>query len=345
MNTSTSTPAKPKTFRAAINEALKQEMRRDERVIVMGEDVAGGRGGPAGTEEAWGGPFGMTKGLIKEFGPGRVLDTPITEAAFVGAATGAAMTGLRPVVEIMFVDFMAVAFDQILNQMAKIKYMFGGKATLPITVRCLYGAGFRAGAQHSQCLYPMLTHIPGLKVAIPASPYEAKGMLAAAIRDDDPVFFFEHKATLGMREAVPDEEYVIPLGQARTMREGKDVTIVAIGRMALFAAKAAETLAGEGIDCELVDPRTTSPFDREAILKSVRKTGRLVVVDEAYPRCNMATDIAALAAQEVFRDLRAAPRMVSPPHTSVPFGGPLEDAYVPSPARIAEAVYAVMNDK
>ena len=327
-----------KTYRAAINEALKLEMRRDPRVIVLGEDVAGGRGGSAGVEEAWGGPFGMTRGLIKEFGAERVLDTPITEAAFIGAAAGGAMTGLRPVAEIMFVDFSGVCFDQIMNQIAKIRYMFGGKAKLPLVIRTLYGAGFRAGAQHSQCLYPIYTHLPGLKVAIPSNPYDAKGLLISAIRDDDPVMFFEHKAILGMKSEVPDEAYEIPFGKAKIVREGADVTVVALGRMVHMAERAAAALAKDEISCEVIDPRTTSPLDMDAILSSVRKTGRLVAVDEAYPRCNMATDIVALASQECWRDLKAAPRMVSPPHVSVPFAASLEDLYIPNADAVAAAV-------
>lgn len=334
-----------KSFRAAINEALKLEMRRDKTVIVLGEDVAGGRGGSANIEEAWGGPFGMTRGLYKEFGPTRVLDTPITESAFVGATAGAAMTGLRPVAEVMFVDFTGVCFDQIMNQIAKIRYMFGGKAKLPLVIRMLYGAGYRAGAQHSQCLYPIYTHLPGLKVAIPSNPYDAKGLLIAAIRDDDPVLFFEHKAILGMKGEVPDEAYEVPLGKANIVRAGKDVTVVAIGRMVHMAEKAAGVLAQEGIDCEVIDPRTTSPLDTATILASVRKTGRLVAVDEAYPRCNMATDISALAAQEAFGSLRAPVRMVSPPHVPVPFAAPLEDLYIPNADKVAEAVRATVKHK
>ena len=332
-----------KSFRAAINEALKLEMRRDKRVIVLGEDVAGGRGGSANIEEAWGGPFGMTRGLYKEFGATRVLDTPITESAFVGATAGAAMTGLRPVAEVMFVDFTGVCFDQIMNQIAKIRYMFGGKARLPLVIRMLYGAGYRAGAQHSQCLYPIYTHLPGLKVAVPSNPHDAKGLLIAAIRDDDPVLFFEHKAILGMKGEVPDEAYEVPLGKANVARAGKDVTVVAIGRMVHMAEKAAAALAKEGIECEVIDPRTTSPLDTAAILASVRKTGRLVAVDEAYPRCNMATDIAALAAQEAFGSLRAPVRMVSPPHVPVPFAAPLEDLYIPNADKVAEAVRATVK--
>jgi acetoin:2,6-dichlorophenolindophenol oxidoreductase subunit beta len=326
-----------KSFRAAINEALKLEMRRDPSVIIMGEDVAGGRGGSANVEEAWGGPFGMTKGLIREFGAVRVLDTPISESAFVGAAAGAAMTGLRPVAEVMFVDFTAVCFDQIMNQIAKIRYMFGGKAKLPMVIRTLYGAGYRAGSQHSQCLYPIFTHLPGLKVAVPSNPYDAKGLLISAIRDDDPVLFFEHKAILGMKGEVPDEAYAIPLGKARVAREGKDLSIVTLGRMVHMAERAAAALAKDGVECEIVDLRTTSPMDNEAILTSVRKTGRLLAVDEAYPRCNVATDVMALVAQECWRDLKSAPRMVAPPHAPVPFAAPLEDLYIPNADRIAAA--------
>src|SRR5215204_949324 len=217
------------TYREAINEALAQEMERDERVIVMGEDNAGGEGSP-GEMDAWGGVFGVTKGLYGRF-PGRVLDTPISESAFIGAAIGAATAGMRPVAELMFIDFMGVCFDQIFNQAAKFKYMFGGKAVTPVVIRTMYGAGFRAASQHSQCLYPLFTHIPGLKVALPSNAYEAKGLLIQAIRDDDPVMFFEHKAMYDEEVDVPDEAYAIPFGQANLTREGDDVTIVAFGRM------------------------------------------------------------------------------------------------------------------
>ncbi len=331
-----------KTFQQCINEALAQEMRRDPRVVIMGEDIAGGIGSP-GERDAWGGPLGVTKGLFPEFGESRVLDTPISESAFVGAAVGAAATGLRPVAELMFVDFMGVCFDQIFNQAAKFRYMFGGKATTPVVIRTMIGAGFRAAAQHSQCLYPVFTHIPGLKCVIPSSPYDAKGLLAAAIRDDDPVVFFEHKLLYGLEEDVPDEPYAIPLGEANVVREGADVTIVAIARMVHVAAEAAETLAKDGIGCEIVDPRTTSPLDDETILESVEKTGRLVVVDEASPRCNMATDISALVAERAFAALKAPIRMVSPPHTPVPFAAELEDLYVPDAARVADAVRRTLD--
>src|ERR1700730_5365078 len=219
-----------KSFREAINEALRLEMRRDQRVIIMGEDVAGGMGA-AGEQDAWGGVLGVTKGLISEFGPERVRDTPISESAFIGAAVGAAATGLRPVAELMFIDFMGVCLDQILNQAAKLRYMFGGRATVPLVIRTMYGAGLRAASQHSQSLYPIFTHIPGLKVVIPSNPYDAKGLLIQAIRDDDPIMFFEHKMLYTMEGDVPAESYTIPFGEASIVRDGDDVTIVAIGRM------------------------------------------------------------------------------------------------------------------
>lgn len=331
-----------KSFREAINEALRLEMRRDPRVILMGEDVAGGIGA-GGEQDAWGGPLGVTKGLMPEFGRERVLDTPISESAFIGAAIGAAATGLRPVAELMFIDFMGVCFDQILNQAAKLRYMFGGKATVPVVIRTMYGAGFRAASQHSQSLYSIFTHIPGLKVAVPSSPYEAKGLLIQAIRDDDPVIFCEHKMLYDDVEEVPDEAYAIPFGEARVRREGGDATVVALGRMVKFAEQAAAELAARGIECAVVDPRTTSPLDEETILDLVRASGRLVVVDESGPRCGMAADLAALAAARAFEALKAPVAMVTPPHTPVPFSAALEDAYVPGPAAIVAAVLRVVG--
>ena len=331
-----------KTYRQAINEAIAGEMRRDPRVIVMGEDNAGGMGAP-GEDDAWGGVLGVTKGLQPEFGRDRVLDTPITESAFIGAAAGAAATGLRPIAELMFVDFMGVCFDQIFNQAAKFRYMFGGKAVTPLVIRTMYGAGFRAASQHSQCLYPIFTHIPGLKVVLPSSPYEAKGLMLQAIRDDDPVIFFEHKVMYDDTGDVPDEAYTIPFGEANVTRDGRDVTVVAFGRMVTFANQAADELKRDGINVTVIDPRTTSPLDTETILDSVAETGRLVVVDEAHPRCSMAADIARLVAEEAFDDLKASIKTVTPPHTPVPFSPVLEDLYVPSPAKIREAVRAVMG--
>lgn len=331
-----------KSFRAALNEAMRQEMERDPSVIVMGEDIAGGMGAK-GEQDAWGDVLGASKGLLGEFGRGRVFDTPISESAFIGAAAGAAVAGLRPIVQLMFVDFFGVCGDQIINQMAKFRYMFGGKATTPVVIRTLFGAGTRAASQHSQCLYPIFTHIPGLKVVIPSSPYEAKGLLIQAIRDDDPVIFFEHKAMYDDMEEVPDEPYAIPFGEAKFVRTGGDATIVAIGRMVKYSVQAADALEKEGIKCDVIDLRTTSPLDTKSILSSVSKTGRLVIVDEASPRCNIATDISAMVAQVAFNSLKAPIKMVSPPHTPVPFAPGLEDAYIPSPSRIQAAVMEIVK--
>jgi pyruvate dehydrogenase E1 component beta subunit len=327
------------SYREAINEALTQEMERDPSVIVMGEDNAGGAGAP-GESDAWGGVLGVTKGLYDKF-PGRVLDTPITESAFVGAAVGAATRGLRPVAELMFIDFAGVCLDQIMNQAAKFRYMFGGKAVTPVVIRTMYGAGLRAAAQHSQGLYPLFTHLPGLKVVLPSSPYEAKGLLIQSIRDDDPVIFCEHKAMYDVTGDVPEESYTIPFGEANVVREGDDVTIVALGRMVTFAQQAADELESAGVSAEVIDPRTVSPLDMDTILESVEKTGRLVVVDEASPRCNLATDISAQVVSEAFGDLKAPIKMVSPPHVPVPFAQPLEDLYIPSVQDIVNAAKTV----
>ncbi len=331
------------SFQQAVGEALAQEMERDESVIVMGEDVAGGCGAD-GEMDAWGGVLGVTKGLWARF-PGRVLDTPISESAFIGAAIGAATAGLRPVAELMFVDFMGVCFDQIFNQAAKFRYMFGGRAATPVVIRSMIGAGLRAAAQHSQCLYPLFTHIPGLKCVVPSTPYDAKGLLIQAIRDDDPVMFFEHKLLYSLEGEVPEESYALPFGEANYVREGDDVTIVALGRMVHKASEASDELAKDGIGCEIIDPRTTSPLDEDTILESVEKTGRLVVVDEASPRCNMATDISAIIAQNAFESLKAPIKMVSPPHTPVPFSSVLEDLYIPDAGQVGAAVRDVMAYK
>src|SRR5215204_1949300 len=277
------------TYREAINEALAQEMERDERVIVMGEDNAGGEGSP-GEMDAWGGVFGVTKGLYGRF-PGRVLDTPISESAFIGAAIGAAPCGLRPVAELMFIDFMGVCFDEIFNQAAKFKYMFGGKAETPVVIRAMVGAGFRAAAQHSQMLTPLFTHIPGLKVVCPSNAYDAKGLLIQSIRDNDPVIFCEHKNLYGNETDVPAESYTIPFGEANVVREGSDCTIVTYGLMVYRAMDAAADLAKSGIECEVIDLRTLSPIDWDTVIDSVIKTGHLVCVDEANPRCSIASDV------------------------------------------------------
>ncbi len=337
--------ARTLTFREAINEAIRLEMRRDPTVVLMGEDVAGGASIPhveGKGEEAWGGVLGVTKGLAKEFGRQRVLDTPISESAFIGAAVAAAATGLRPIAELMFVDFFGVCMDQIFNQGAKLRYMFGGKAQVPMVIRTMIGAGFRAAGQHSGCHYSVFTHMPGLKTVVPSTPYDAKGLLISAIRDPDPVIFFEHKLLYDMSGEVPEGEYTIPLGVADIKRPGRDVTVVAIGRMVHFALEAAQRLAGEGIEVEVIDPRTLSPLDEETIVNSVKKTHRLVVVDEDNPRCSVATDIVAMVTQHAFEYLDAPPRMVTAPHAVVPFSPVLEDFYVPSPERIMAAVKSLV---
>ena len=324
------------SYQQAINEALAQEMRRDPSVFIMGEDVAGGAGAP-GDNDAWGGVLGVTKGLYHQF-PGRVLDTPLSEIGYVGAAVGAATRGVRPVCELMFVDFAGCCLDQILNQAAKFRYMFGGKAQTPLVIRTMVGAGLRAAAQHSQMLTSLWTHIPGLKVVCPSSPYDAKGLLIQAIRDNDPVIFCEHKLLYSLQGEVPEESYAIPFGEANFLRDGKDVTLVSYGRTVNTALDAARSLAGRGIDCEVIDLRTTSPLDEDSILESVEKTGRLVVIDEANPRCSMATDISALVAQKAFASLKAPIEMVTAPHTPVPFSDALEDLYIPDAAKIEKAV-------
>jgi pyruvate dehydrogenase E1 component beta subunit len=329
------------SYREALAEGLAQEMARDERVIVMGEDNAGGEGAP-GEHDAWGGVLGVTKGLYHRY-PGRVLDTPISESAFIGAAIGAATRGMRPVVELMFIDFMGVCFDQIYNQAAKFRYMFGGKAVTPVTIRTMYGAGLRAAAQHSQSLYPVFTHIPGLKVVLPATPYDAKGLLIQAIRDDDPVIFCEHKALYDLTGDVPEESYAIPFGEANLAREGGDVTVVALGRMVHVALDAAGQVAAAGVECDVIDLRTTSPLDEDTILESVERTGRLVVVDEATPRCNLATDVSALVAKKAFASLQGPIEMVTAPHTPVPFSDALEDLYIPDAQRVANAIKALVE--
>ena len=333
--------ARTLSFQQAINEALDQEMTRDESVIVMGEDVVGGQGAD-GEMDAWGGVLGVTKGLYGKHGD-RVMDTPISESAFIGAAIGAASSGSRPVVELMFNDFLGVCFDQIFNQAAKFRYMFGGKAKTPVVIRTMIGSGFRAAAQHSQSLYSLFTHIPGLKCVVPATPYDAKGLLIEAIRDDDPVIFFEHKKLYPLEGEVPQELYTIPFGEAEVVREGGDTTIVTLAEMVHESLQAAEVLAADGVECEVIDLRTTSPLDRETILESVETTGRVVVVDEANPRCSMATDIAALIAQEAFGALKAPIQMVTAPHTPVPFADNLEDLYKPNANKIAAAVRSVVE--
>ena len=330
------------TMKDAINEALRQAMEADPTVVLMGEDIAGGAGRDEhpGALDAWGGPFGVTKGLATRFGRERVMDTTIAEAGFFGAAIGAAMTGLRPVVELMYVDFAGVAFDQMLNQAAKVRYMFGGKQRVPMVMRTVVGAGFRAAAEHSQTLYSLFTHVPGLKTVAPSSAADAKGLLLTAIRDDDPVVFFEHKRLYMTSEEVPEEPVAIPFGVARVVREGRDLTIVAVQRCVQFALQAAEELAAGGVEVEIVDPRTYSPLDEATIVASVAKTGHALVVDESYPRCGLAVDIAALVADRAFHRLKGPVKTLTAPHTPVPFSPPLEDAYLPLPPKIVAAVRA-----
>ena len=332
-----------KSMRDAINECLHQEMERDETVMVIGEEISGGAGGTSGEREAAGGIFGVTAGLLPKFGDHRVIDTPITESAIVGAAAGAALAGMRPVAEVMFIDFIGVCLDQIYNQTAKFNYMFGGNVKTPLTIRMTIGAGMSAAAQHSQAPYAMLTSIPGLKVAMPSTPYDAKGLLTTAIRDDDPVIFLEHKMLYADEGEVPDESYEVPFGQGALTREGDDVTIVAFSRMVHFANAAADKLAKDGITCNVIDPRTTSPLDEELILECVEMTGRLVVVDEAPPRCSMASDIAGLVSSQAFEHLKAPIKLINAPHTPVPFAPNLELEYIPSEDKIEAAARATLE--
>ena len=329
------------SMKTAVNEAIDQEMARDPSVIMMGEDIVGGAGAQ-GEDDAWGGVLGVTKGLYAKHGD-RLLDTPLSESAYVGAAVGAASCGMRPIAELMFIDFAGVCFDQIFNQAAKFRYMFGGKAETPLVIRAMVGAGFRAAAQHSQMLTPVFTHVPGLKVVCPSNPYDTKGLLIQSIRDNDPVIFCEHKNLYGLEGEVPEQSYAIPFGEASVVRDGKDVTIVTYGLMVHRALEAAAILEKEKIDVEIIDLRTLSPLDLDTVLESVERTGRLVCVDEASPRCNIATDIAAQVAQEAFGALKAPIRMVGPPHVPVPFSPTLEDLYIPSATQIADAVRRTMK--
>jgi pyruvate dehydrogenase E1 component beta subunit len=337
------TATRTMTYQQAINEALRIAMREDPTVILMGEDIAGGAAvDHLINEDAWGGPMGVTKGLVQEFGRNRVLDTPITEAGFIGAAVGAAATGLRPVAELMFVDFFGCCMDQIFDQGAKLRYMFGGKATCPVTIRTQIGAGVSAAGQHSGCHYSVFAHMPGIKCVIPSTPADAKGLLLSAIRDDDLVMFFENKVLYGTKGEVPEGNEGIPLGVADIKRAGDDVTIVALSRMVQQSLAAADILAAEGIEVEIIDPRTISPLDEGTILESVARTHRLVIVDEDNPRCSAAADIAAMVADKGFDTLDAPIKMVTAPHTPVPFSPPMEAFYVPSPERIADVVREIV---
>ncbi len=324
------TSARELTFGQAINEALREELRRDPAVFVIGEDVA-----EAGT------PFKVLLGLVDEFGPGRVIDSPISEAGITGIGVGAAMTGMRPVVDIMFGDFLTLAMDQLANQAAKVHYMSGGALRVPMVLRTTLGATRRSAAQHSQSLHAWVSHIPGLKVALPATPYDAKGLLKAAIRDDNPVVFFEDKLAYAMRGPVPEEEYVIPLGVADVKREGSDVTIVATSSMVYVALEAAELLAAEGIAAEVVDPRTTTPLDAATLIASARKTGRALVVDEGHQSYGASAELAAVIAEGAFHYLDAPVTRMGAMDVPVPFSPPLEDLTVPTAQRVAAAARAL----
>ena len=317
------------TFADAINEALRFEMRRDPNVIVFGENVS----------SRW---RAATRGLKEKFGRGRVRDAPITETAFIGAGVGAAILGLRPVVELMLVDFGLVAMDQILNQMAKSHYMSGGAVRVPMTLRAIYGAGTSSGATHSESLYSLFAHMPGLKVIIPSNPYDAKGLLASSIRGEDPTIFMEHRLLYRVEGPVPEEAYTVPFGVANKVREGSDVTVVATGLMVGEAVKAADDLRPR-VSVEVVDPRTIVPLDEEAILRSLEKTGRLVVVDEDYERCGFSAEVAAIAAEKGFRHLEAPVSRVATPNVPIPYSPVLEKHVLPDKEKIIRGIKGVLG--
>jgi pyruvate dehydrogenase E1 component beta subunit len=323
------------TTARAISEGIASEMKRDPDVFIMGEDIG-----------VYGGIFGATQDLLKEFGPERVRDTPISETAFIGAAIGAAASGMRPIVELMFVDFFGVCMDQIYNHLAKNIYMSGGHVRLPVTLITAYGAGYDDAAQHSQSLYSLFAHVPGLKVVVPSTPYDAKGLMIQAIRDDNPVVYFMHKGIMGlgwmtMLDAsagpVPEEAYTIPFGVADVKREGTDVTIVTVGMMVHRSLAAAKKLADEGISAEVVDLRTLAPLDREAIVNSVRKTHRLLVVDEDYRSYGMTGEVIATVAESALDYLDAPARRLAEPDVPIPYSRPLEQYVLPNAEKIAAA--------
>jgi acetoin:2,6-dichlorophenolindophenol oxidoreductase subunit beta len=333
VETAPRTETRTLTYAEALNEALREEMQRDPTVFVMGEDVA-----------VWGGGgiFGVTKGLVEEFGEARVRDTPISEEIIAAAAIGAAATGTRPVAEIMYVDFIGLAMEPIVNQAAKMRYMFGGKIALPVVIRAQEGGGRGNAAQHSQSLEAWFAHIPGLKVAVPSTPHDAKGLLKTAIRDDNPVIFLEHKVLYFTKGEVPEGEYTIPFGQADVKREGTDVTVVGIHTQVLEALKAAEELEGEGISVEVIDPRTVSPLDIDTIVKSVEKTGRLVVSHQAYEQGGIGGEIIAKVVDRAFDYLDAPPQRVCGKNVPVPYAETLERAALPYKEEIVEAIRRVL---
>ena len=318
------------TFAQAVREALAEEMRRDTRVCIFGEDVA-----EAGT------PFKVLSGLVEEFGAERVMDTPISEAGFTGMGVGAAMTGLRPVVDIMFGDFLTLTMDQMVNQAAKVHYMSGGTWKVPMVLRTTLGATRRSAAQHSQSLHAWLSHVPGLKVVMPSTPYDAKGLLKTAIRDENPVVFFEDKMMYKLKGPVPEEEYTIPLGAADVKREGEDITIVATSSMVQVALGAAELLGKIGLRAEVIDPRTTWPLDEKTLIESAKKTSRAMVVDEGYGRYGVTGEIASVIAAGAFYSLEAPVKRMGAMHVPIPFSPPLEDVTVPTEQTVFEAARAL----
>ncbi len=326
-------------FRDIFRDTLKAEMLRDDDVFLMGEDISGGF--DRDTKEpldAWGGPFAATKGLVQEFGPERIRDAPISEAGFVGAAVGSALTGMRPVVDLMYFDFVTVAFDQLLSNAAKSRYMFGGQTRVPMTLFARSGAGTGHAAQHSESFYSMLAHIPGLKVVVPSDPYSVKGLLAAAIRDDDPVFLINDKKLINLDGFVPEEDYVIELGKGRYTRRGADVTLVGMSYTSIVCQQAAEQLSEIGIDAEVIDMMSLSPFDEDILIESVQKTNNVVIVDEDTPRASMSSEFAAVIADKAFDYLDAPVKRVTAPHSPVPYNRELENAYRPQPADVVGTV-------
>ncbi len=321
------------TIRDALREALREEMLKDKSVFLLGEDIG----------RYWGGAFGVTKGLAEEFGDGRVRDAPISENAIVGVGVGAAITGMRPVAEIMFGDLTALAVDQICNQAAKIRYMFGGQVSVPCVIRTPFGAGVNIASHHSQSLEAWFMHTPGLRVAVPSIPYDAKGLLKTAIRGNDPVFFVEHKLLYPMKGMIPDEDYTVPFGIAEVKREGKDVTIVATLYMVHKALAAAEQLSKEGVSAEVIDPRTLVPLDKTSIVKSVRKTGRLVVVSEDCKTAGVSAEIAAVVAEEALDYLDAPIKRVAEPDTPIPFSPSLEQFVIPNENSIVQAARSLVS--
>ena len=320
------------TYREALREALREEMRRDPTVFVLGEDVG----------KYWGGAFKVTEGLAEEFGDERVRDTPISESAIIGTAVGAAITGMRPVAEIMFGDLTALAMDQIANQAAKIRYMFGGQAKCPLVIRTPFGAGVNIASHHSQSLEAWFMHVPGLYVAVPSTPYDAKGLLKAAIRGDNPVFFCEHKLLYPIQGEVPEEDYTISFGRADVKREGSDATIVATLYMVHNALNAADELAKEGVSVEVVDPRTLTPLDKKTIVESVKKTGRLIIVTEDCKTAGVSAEIAALVAEEAIDYLDAPIKRVAEPDTPIPFSPTLEQYVIPNEKAIIKAIKEII---